>query len=162
MVTGNIEKLLAEHVTANKERYYRLAYSYVRNPEDALDIIQDSIYKALASLTTLREPSFIKTWFYKIVVNTSLDFLKKQKKIIIVDEEALCSFDSGESDNYKDFDLYNALTALPVNYRSIVILRYFEDLKIEEIAEILGENVNTIKTRLYTSLKKLRIKIEEA
>jgi len=50
---------------------------------------------------------------------------------------------------------------LPEKYRTIVVLRYFEDLKIDEIAEILNENVNTVKTRLYKSLEILRVKLSE-
>jgi RNA polymerase sigma-70 factor (ECF subfamily) len=157
----DIKKQIAEYVIANKEVYYRLAYSYVRNTNDALDIVQESIFKALSSIASLKEPSYIKTWFYRIVVNTSLDFLRKQKKLVIVEEETLCSLDFGDIDDYQDIDLQTALDALPDNYRSIVILKYFEDLKLEEIAEILNENVNTVKTRLYKSLKVLRMKIEE-
>lgn len=161
MAKNDIKKQIADHAIANKESYYRLAYSYVRNPDDALDIVQESIFKALSSIASLKESSYIKTWFYRIVVNTSLDLLRKQKKLIIVEEETLCSLDAGGADNYQHIDLQAALEALPDNYRSIVILKYFEDLKFEEIAEILNENVNTVKTRLYKSLKALRIKIEE-
>lgn len=155
----DIKKQIADHVITDKESYYRLAYSYVRNADNALDIVQESIFKALSSISSLKEPSYIKTWFYRIVVNTSLDFLRKQKKLVIVEEETLCSLEAGDSDDYQDIDLQAALEALPDNYRSIVILKYFEDLKIEEIAEILNENVNTVKTRLYKSLKALRIKM---
>jgi len=161
MAKTNMEKQLSDHVIANKDSYYRLAYSYVKNVDDALDVVQESIYKALAAIASLKEPSYIKTWFYKIVVNTSLDFLRKQKNLIIVEEEALCCLDSGEIDNYQDLDLQAALETLPDSCRSIIILRYFEDLKLEEIAEILNENISTIKTRLYSALKKLRIKVEE-
>ncbi|MDF2891143.1 MAG: polymerase, sigma-24 subunit, subfamily [Clostridia bacterium] len=157
----NIEKQLEAHVITYKDRYYRLAYSYVRNSEDALDIVQDSIIKALLSIESLKEPSFIATWFYRIIVNTSLDFLRKNKKLVLLDEEILCSIETGEADKYPDIDLQAALEALPHDCRSIIILRYFEDLKLEEIAEVLDENINTIKTRLYKSLKRLRIKIEE-
>lgn len=157
----DIKKQVADYVIANKEDYYRLAYSYVKNTNDALDIVQESIFKALSSIALLKEPRYIKTWFYRIVVNTSLDFLRKQKKLVIVEEETLCSLDWGDIDDYQDIDLQAALDALPDNYRSIVILKYFEDLKIEEIAEILNENINTVKTRLYKSLKVLRMKIEE-
>ena len=157
----NLEKQFADYVIANKEKHYRLAFSYVRNVEDALDIVQESIYKALSSIDTLREPSYIKTWFYRIVVNTSLNFLRKKKKLVLVDDGLLCNLDSGSLDHYENLDLKNALEILPDHYRSIIILRYFEDLKIEEVAEILGENVNTIKTRLYRTLETLRIKLEE-
>lgn len=160
ILKNNIRKQLSDHVAANKERYYRLAYSYVKNSDDALDIVQESICKALSSINSLKEPDYIKTWFYRIVVNTSLDYLRKQKRLVIV-EEITCSLDGGETDKYQDIDLHAALEALPDNYRSIVILRYFEDLRLEEIAYILNENVNTVKTRLYKALKKLRIEIEE-
>lgn len=78
-----------------------------------------------------------------------------------MDDEVLASFDSGIADKYENFDLQRALDNLPEKNRTVVILRYFEDLTIEEIAEILGENINTIKTRLYKSLKILRIKMND-
>ncbi|OGO77004.1 MAG: RNA polymerase subunit sigma-70 [Clostridiales bacterium GWB2_37_7] len=161
MINTSIEKQIADHVISNKESYYRLAFSYVRNVDDALDIVQESILKALSSMSSLKEPDYIRTWFYRIVVNTSLDFLRRQKKLVIVEDEILCSFDTGADDVYAVLDLQSVLETLPDNYRSIIILRYFEDLKLEEIAEILSENISTIKTRLYKALKWLRIKIEE-
>lgn len=73
----------------------------------------------------------------------------------------LSSYDSGTFANCEDIDIQKALDNLPVQYRSVVVLRFFEDLKIEEIAAILAENVNTIKTRLYKSLKMLRIQMND-
>jgi RNA polymerase sigma-70 factor (ECF subfamily) len=156
-----LEEQIANHVIKFKDKYYRLAYSYVKNADDALDIIQESIYKAFSSLDSLKNPSYMKTWFYRIVVNTSLDFLRKRKKEIMVGEEFLFNYNEVEYDSYEDFDLKAALDDLPKNYRSIIILRYFEDLKLQEIAEILNENVNTVKTRLYAGLKKLRIELND-
>ncbi|WP_026894927.1 sigma-70 family RNA polymerase sigma factor [Clostridiisalibacter paucivorans] len=161
MTKKEIEKAIKEYILKDKENYYRLAYSYVKNQHDALDIVQESIYKAMMSMNTLKNPKHVKTWFWRIVVNTSLDFLKKNKRINLVDEETLEFYSDGEGDRYKDFDLEDALNKLPPNYRNIIILRYFEDLKIEEVAEVLEENINTVKTRLYSALKKLRISIED-
>jgi len=144
-----------------QSRAFNIAIRYLKNEEDAMDALQESFIKIFRHLNSFKEDSRFDTWVYRIVVNTSIDFLRKQKKLIVVEEEALCNLDSGDVDDYQDIDLQAALEALPDNYRSIVILRYFEDLKIEEIAEILNENVNTVKTRLYKSLKALRIKIEE-
>lgn len=154
-----LEEQIAECAVRYKENYYRLAYSYAKNADDALDIVQESVYKAFSSMASLRNHDHIKTWFYRIVVNTSLDFLRKQRKSIAVGEDVLASFDFGTVDDYENFDLQEALDNLPDKYRTIVILRYFEDLKIDEIAEILSENTNTVKTRLYKSLEKLRIKL---
>ena len=156
-----IEEQIAEYAVRYKENYYRLAYSYVKNADDALDIVQESVYKAISSMDSLKNHDYIKTWFYRIVVNTSLDFLRKQRKRFAVDEDVLTSFDFRTVDDYEDFDLQEALDNLPDKYRTVVILRYFEDLKIDEIAEILNENTNTVKTRIYKSLEKLRIKLSD-
>lgn len=156
-----LEEQIAECAVRYKENYYRLAYSYVKNADDALDIVQESIYKAISSTGSLKNHNYIKTWLYRIVVNTSLDFLRKQKKSMVVDEDVLASFDFGTVDYYEDFDLQKALDNLPFKYRTVVMLRYFEDLKIDEIAEILNENTNTVKTRLYKSLEILRIKLSD-
>lgn len=157
MLNRNIENLLTRCITDNKENIYRLAYSYVKNKEDALDVVQDSIIKAITSIELLQNPEAIKSWLYRIVVNTSLDFLRKQKKIQIVDEETIEFYSPGKEDIYQDIDLERTLDDLPHKYRSVIVLRYFEDLKIEEVAEVLNENVNTIKTRLYQALHLLRI-----
>ena len=161
MGRSKMEQGIEEYILKNKEMHYRLAYSYVKNADDALDILQESIYKAFSSIESLKDSSYIKTWFYKIIVNTSLDFLRKRKRLIVVNEEFLATYDSGSFDNYKDIDLKKALEDLPDYQRSIIILRYFEDLKIKEIAEILDENINTIKANLYKALEKLRIKLND-
>ena len=156
-----LKKQIADYIISNKEKYYRVAYSYVKNADDALDIMQESIYKAVANIDSLQDINYINTWFYRIIVNTSIDFLRKQKKVIPVDNEVLASFVSETNDEYENFDLQKAMDDLPEKYKSVVVLRYFEDLKIEEIAEILNENTNTIKTRLYKTLKLLRIKMDD-
>jgi len=152
-------KKVEEFIIENRENFYRVAYSYVRNEQDALDIIQDSIYKALNSVEKLKEIKFIKTWFYRIVVNCSIDYLRRNKKYSdFLLKEQLEKIESYE--DHTNLDLKKNLDDLSEKYRIIIVLRFFEDLKIEEIAKILDENVNTVKTRLYQGLKKLRINIE--
>lgn len=157
----HLEKLLSDVVIKNKENYYRLAYSYVKNADDALDVVQESIYKAISSIDSLKNPKYIKTWLYRIVVNTSLDFLRKHKRVDVVEQEILEKCISGDEDDYENIDLHRALDELSPNYRTIIVLRYFEDLKIEEVADVLNENVNTVKTRLYRALKMLRVKMDD-
>jgi RNA polymerase sigma-70 factor (ECF subfamily) len=153
--------ILEDYILQNKEAYYRLAYSYVKNKEDALDIIQESILKALSSVDSLQNAAYIKTWFYRILVNTSMDVLRKKGKLSYVEDITLDLNSEVKEDTYENFDLQKAMDSLPLNYRLIISLRYFEDLKLEEVAQILGENLNTVKTRLYAGLKKLRIELEE-
>lgn len=78
-----------------------------------------------------------------------------------MDDEALEYLSSGREDQYEDIDLNQAMDQLPVKYKTIIILRFFEDLKMDEIAEIIEENVNTVKTRLYRALNLLRITMTE-
>ncbi|WP_336785573.1 RNA polymerase sigma factor [Paenibacillus sp. MMO-177] len=155
------EQILTHCITENKENIYRLAYSYVKNKEDALDIVQDSIYKAMTSIELLKDTASVKSWFYRIVANTSLDFLRKHKRVHPMDREKLEFYALGAEDSYMDIDLVRTLADLPCKYREVVVLRYFEDLKIEEVAEVLHENVNTVKTRLYQALRLLRIKLKD-
>ncbi|MEK3894681.1 RNA polymerase sigma factor [Bacillus sp. FSL W7-1354] len=146
-------------ITDRKEDFYRLAHSYVKNQEDALDIVQESIKKALDSVDSVRNPDTIKSWFYKILVRTAIDFLRKRKKLKVMDDQTIEFLSKGKEDIYRDTDLHEALDELPHPYRTIIVLRFFEDLKLEEIAEITGENLNTVKTRLYRGLKLMRIQL---
>lgn len=155
------EEALIELISENRENFYRLSYSYVKNSEDALDIVQDSIQKALLKIGELRDGQKLKSWFYRIVVNTSLDFLRRRKKMIVVEDTKLESYAHGKSDRYQDIDLGNSIDMLPPIYRTVIVLRYFEDLKIDEIAEILEEKQSTIKTRIHRALSMLRIQMEE-
>lgn len=160
MKKKDLEKYFEDYVIEYKEPIYRLAYSYVRNTEDALDIVQESIYKGISSLESLKDINVLKTWFYRIVVNTSLDFIRKRKKEILIDEEYLFENELIDGGNFPNVDLERALEKLPYQYRTIIILRYFEDLKINEIAEVLNININTIKTRLYKGLELLKVEMD--
>ena len=136
-----VERLLLE----NYETYYRLAYSYVRQEQDALDIVQESAYKAIRDCKTVRNPDYLATWVYRIVINTALDTIRKRKREELSDTLPEAVWE----DSYGDVDL-----------RTVVILRYFEDMKLEDVARTVGENLNTVKARLYRALKKLRLDLE--
>lgn len=147
-----LENNLMEHY----EKYYRFAYGYVRNQEDALDIIQDSAYKVIKNQGKLRNRQQIDSWIYSIIRNTALDFLKKQKREFPMEDEVLYDMaDTQEMDEPED-SFYDMLKCLSEEEYMVINLRYIEDKKLEEIAVILGEKVNTIKSRLYRALGKLR------
>ena len=152
--------MLQTYLLEKKEAHYRMAYSYTRNKEDALDVLQDSIEKALRSLQKNGSPNHLNSWFYRILINTAIDYTRKKKRSAIMDPDEFEYLLQSE-DHYKNFDLETALEKLPPDYKVIIVLRYFEEMKLQEIAEILGENVNTVKTRLYRGLKFLRIELKE-
>lgn len=158
MDMDNKEKVIA-YITEHKEALYRLAYTYTKNEQDALDVVQEATYKALVSAHTLKDCTLIKTWVYRIVVNTALDLIRRTKKVILATDEMLES-DDGRYDQYENIDLKRALEKLEIQDKAIIVLRYFEDMKLQDIATVLGINQNTLKTKLYKVLRKLKIDME--
>ncbi|WP_343209293.1 sigma-70 family RNA polymerase sigma factor [Anaerolentibacter hominis] len=157
MSISHTRALVEQEILKNYQALYRLAFSYVKNEPDAMDILQESVYKAIRSSDSIRNPAYIKTWLWRLVINTAFDFLRKQNKedLGIEDDQNITE------DAYMDFDTRRALDTLEPKEKTVVILRYFEDRKLSEIAEIMQENLNSVKTILYRSLKKLRIQLEE-
>lgn len=150
------EKAVEDLLLQNYDQYYRLAYSYVHNEADAGDIVQNGAYKAIRSSSDLKEVRYAATWLYRIMLNEIFSFCK-QKKTEPLEEG---NDEPHYEDAYENFDLKHALELLPPRDRIIVELKYFEDMKLEDIAAIMEENTNTIKSRLYRSLKKLRLSLD--
>ncbi len=149
-----------DHLTAylieNQDKFYRLAYSYVRNQEDALDIVQNAVCKALEKRETLRNKTALRTWFYKILVNESLIVLNDKKRLTLSESGELPESVSEEADFSRYDDLYDQISLLDPDTQSIIRLKYFEELSLEEISVILGKNISTVKSKLYRGLTKLK------
>lgn len=160
MISEKMQKRVEEVVLDSYESMYRIALTYVRNQEDALDIVQESVYKAIRNAGQIKNEKYIQTWICRIVMNTAMDFLKKNKKEIPTDTVYESEATVGE-DTYQDMDALQALDVLTERERTVIILRFFEDKKIEEIAVIMNAPVSTVKSMLYRSLKKLRIEMKE-
>ncbi|MCL4518139.1 MAG: RNA polymerase sigma factor [Thaumarchaeota archaeon] len=140
---------------------YRLAYSYVYNKENAQDIVQDSICKALTSIRSLKNQASVKAWLYRILVNTAIAFLRKNKNYVYLEADTL-EFEATSNDSYLDFDLRNAINKLSTANKTIIVLRFYEGLELREIADITNENLSTVKTRLYSSLRKMGIELDDS
>ena len=136
----------------NYDKYYRLAYSYVKNEQDALDIVQESAYRVIRDLDKLKERKYLSTWIYRIVINTAIDTLRKKKRETVSYED----IEIVHEDQYKEEDPLEILNVLEDKDRALVILKYLEDWKLEEISEALDMNISTVKSRLYRALKKLK------
>ena len=153
-----VETILLEQYNT----YYRLAYSYVHNEADACDIVQNGAYKALRSCHTLKHPEYAQTWIYRIMLNECFSFLKHAKPYSYEEmEEEGFQDQAYAEDRYENIDLKRAINQLEKKDKAVVILRFFEDRKLEEIAEILDENLSTVKSRLYRSLRKMRAALED-
>ena len=154
----------AEKMMENRKRFYCIAYSYVKNEQDALDIISEATCKGLIHLKELDEAEHLVTWMTRIIVNTSIDFIRKNSRLTALPE------DSGgypeerdwkgrqpeEPDRETLFDLYNAMDLLDPEERTYIVLRYFESYNFREIAEMLKIPESTVKSRSYRALGKMK------
>lgn len=146
------EALVRSILLENYESYYRLALCYVHQEADAMDIVQEGACKAMAKARSLREENYAGTWIYRIMINTAKDYLKKyERERGTLQEDMAAAEDSGA-----DVELREALDRLPMQEKTLIILRFYEDKPLAEIAEILQENLSTVKSRLYRTLEKLR------
>ncbi len=151
----DIRRLLADYIVSHQEDFYRLAFSYVKNRDAALDVVQESIVKALAKADTLREPAYLRTWFYRILLNESMNHFRRSSRLLPLDEVEQQSAPAGRAPEER-LDLYDAIDRLDPKEQAVIKLRFFEDMKLEEIARATGANLNTVKSRLYKALRKLR------
>ena len=158
----NSAQELALFVENNQERFYRIAYTYVKSREDALDVIHDAIVKALQSYHTLRRPEYAKTWFYRILINECNSFLRKNRRLLSWEDGLAQQASENLFDIYKDeyIDLYAAVKKLSPDMKTAVVLRFFEEMKLEEIAEITSTNLDTVKSRMRRALNYLKLDIE--
>ncbi|HKL42401.1 MAG TPA: sigma-70 family RNA polymerase sigma factor [Clostridia bacterium] len=155
------EVVIEEFIREHQKDLYRFAYSYVKNPNDALDIVQDSVYKALKNSNTLKEQDKIKTWMFTIIRNTSFTFLKSKNKEIslsVIEEK------SEEESISKTEVIYlkNLIKNLDQESQELITLRFYEDLQFNEIAEVLETNISTIKTRFYKVLTQIKNSYERS
>lgn len=152
-----LEQLMEECLQTHYMGLYRTAYQYVCNEQDALDVVQESAYKAMKHCQCLRQPQYAVTWLYQIVRNESVSFLRKNKYICV----PLYELDGETEPYYVDVDLQCALQQLSVEDHAVVRMRFFEGLSFQQIAEQLQENINTVKSRFYRALQKLKVLLEE-
>jgi RNA polymerase sigma-70 factor (ECF subfamily) len=119
-------------------------------------MVQEAIISAYESIHKVKNMDYVKTWFYRILVNKCLAECKQGQRSITSCEllEQTASYDEYHPEI---IDLYNAIARLEPQFKTVIILRYFEDMKIAEIAEILKSKESTIKSRINAAVKKIEL-----
>ncbi len=159
------ERFSKEFVNEYKNFVYATALRYIRNHDDADDITQDVLIKALNSWSKFEHKSSVKTWLYKITLNMCLNYQKRNKLITIfskMDDETVSSIKYDEYDAQENmesdevFKRFNEeLAKLPEKQRETFALRYFHELSYSEISELLGTSVGGLKANYFQAVKKL-------
>jgi RNA polymerase sigma-70 factor, ECF subfamily len=151
----------AQLMENRKEKIYRIAYGYTKNRENALEIVSEAIYRAFISINKLKEPEHFNTWLIRILINCALNYINKSNKLLQLDMAIDTEAKKEAVSEEEIIDLYTAIDKLDEKHKTIIMLKYIEDLTIPDIAKILNWPVGTVKTYLNRALKKLKIELEE-
>jgi RNA polymerase sigma factor (sigma-70 family) len=140
-----------ELLEMHEDTHYRIAYSYFRNEHDALDAIQEFTFRSLKKLHTVKNAEYLSTWLIRVLLNVCHDMHKKKKR-----HELQESVEIGEHIDSSYLELSEAISKLSPDQQQLIYLKYFQDLKNEEIAHEINIPEGTVKSRLHTALRKLR------
>jgi len=164
-IAGNedaVEQLIRQYETG----VFRLALSVVGDQTEANEVTQETFISALRSLPSYQEKQSFKAWLYIIALNHSRSHLRKRKilerlrttltSIFQVETQKQISPEEALIQSEKEAVIWNSLNQLDERHRIVVVLRYFHELSIAEISEILSVNEGTIHSRLHNAREKLR------
>ncbi|WP_232299538.1 sigma-70 family RNA polymerase sigma factor [Pontibacillus chungwhensis] len=152
---GN-EKAFVELFSQYQEDIYRISYTYVKNQNDALDVVQEVAYRSFKKMDTLKHPEYFKTWLIKMAITCSIDLIRKNKKVITMDASYENYIRAEVQDTTLSLTLQELLDKLNEEEKSIIILKFYQGYTFKEIAEILEIPLGTAKSIMYRALQKLR------
>lgn len=151
-------KLVAEY----SERLYWQIRKMVLSHDDANDILQDVFVKAWTNIENFRGDAKLSTWLYRIAINESITFINKLRthKHVSIDDGDSFLIDQIKGDEYFDGDkaqeiLQQAVLTLPEKQRLVFQMKYFEEMKYEDISDILGTSVGALKASYHHAVKKV-------
>ncbi len=155
-------KAFTEIINLYKERLYWQIRKMVISHDDADDVLQNCFLKAWRNIDSFRGDSKLSTWLFRIAVNESITFINKQKQDLQLSVDSDDSFlaDKLKADDYFDGDqiellLQKAILSLPEKQRIVFNMRYFDEIKYEDMSEILQTSVGALKASYHIAAKKV-------
>ena len=143
-----------------KDLLYHKALSLLGNEHDAADAVEEALVKGYDSIISLQQAQYFQTWLVRILINTCIDIQRKRQKTVSLETYAVNKEPVFQPNIDDNLDIQRQLEDLDEKHRTVLILRYYEDLKVEEIAQVLSLPPGTVKSRLFWALKKMRHGIE--
>ena len=171
-IAMNIGRLVKKAQKGNDKAYlelfqqyeadiYRMAYVYVKNKNDALDVVQEVAYQSFKNISTLNKAEYFKTWLMKITINCALNVINKNKKVV----QLIPQFEVHTGEEVEDIaislSLRELMDTLHEDEKSVILLKYYNDRTLKEISEVLEIPLGTAKSILYRALNKLRQNLKE-
>jgi RNA polymerase sigma-70 factor (ECF subfamily) len=142
-------------INVNKEYLFKTAFLYVKNEHDASEVYQNTVYKAYISIYKLKSPQHFKIWITRILINNVHDAFRMTRRETVIEDAQQVEDLSYIADIEDKIDLYDAIDTLSYNYKTAVILRYFHDMSIKDISEIMNCSENTVKSYIHRAKRAL-------
>jgi RNA polymerase sigma-70 factor (ECF subfamily) len=153
---GNNAKGFLELFQQYEQDIYRMAYVYVKNKDDALDVVQETAYRSFLKFNTLNDLQFFKTWIIRITINCAIDLLRKNKKVVHLNTDIVELISDSKEDIPLSVTLQDLLEVLDEDEKTILLLKYYQGYTFREISDFLNAPLGTVKSNLYRALQKLR------
>jgi len=144
----------------DKEKLYKMAYVYMRNEDDAIEVFQETVYRAFESIGKLRNEEYFSTWITRILINTAISHLRKRKRTVPMNKEVMDTLRSSTMNTEMQMDLLSALEQIEEKYKTVLLLRFYQDYTVNQIATILNCPEGTVKTNIRRGLIMLREKMK--
>ncbi|MEK4536646.1 sigma-70 family RNA polymerase sigma factor [Peribacillus sp. FSL K6-1552] len=141
-----------------EQEIYRMAFVYVKNKDDALDIVQETAYRSFLKFNTLNDLKLFRTWIIKITINCAIDLLRKNNKVVHLNTEVVDFISNSTEDIPLSLTLQDLLEELNEEEKTVLLLKYYQEYTFSEISEILNTPLSTVKSVLYRALQRLRKK----
>ncbi|WP_028558979.1 RNA polymerase sigma factor SigW [Paenibacillus pinihumi] len=169
------QQAFAEIVGLYQEKLYHMAYRMLGNRQEAEDVVQEAFLRVHNNLDRYDEKLKFSTWIYRIATNLCIDRLRKRKPSYSLDaqptdHDGLDGYSMIPSDNRTPESevllsetqqiIHQAMATLPVKYKTVMVLRYLQEMSLQEIGDVLGMPVTTVKTRVHRGREFLRKKLE--
>ena len=128
--------------------------------DDADDVLQNTFIKAWSAIDSFRGESRLQTWLFRIAINESLNHLSKKKQVVSIDQDEGSFANMLASDSYFDGDevqaqFQSAISALPEKQRLVFNLKYFDEMKYEDMSDLLGTSIGALKASYHHAVKKI-------
>lgn len=148
-------QFLVQWLEDNKDKLYKISWSYLYNHADIEDVFQDTLIKVYENIHTLKNPNYFESWYISILLNECRKKLRENKKEVLKENV--------ENDEYHidQYDFFQELNSIDDIYKEVIVLKYISGYTQEEISNILDIPIGTVKSRLYRGFRELRKLIKE-
>ena len=149
------KEFFCECIRQHEKSMYALAFSILKNENDAADIMQEAILKAYCNMDNLQDKKKFKSWILSIVHNTAIDFLRKHRETVDIEDQWDISAPEPPIDMAAKLTVREAVQKLKPPYRTVVVLFYYDNLSIQKISDITSTPAVTVRQQLSRARKML-------